>query len=193
MSQLTSQADALRGFNRFYTSAIGVITDRYLGQARPLGEARLLFEIGARGASVRDLRSTLDLDAGYLSRLLRSLQGQGLVQVRSRPGDSRARVAELTPAGRVELAGLNERATAVASGLLAPLSDQQRHELITALGIVERRLRLCLDVRRLLAGRRVWLSLRRRALGTPRLRLRRRRARRHVDPRRRARTILEEP
>jgi DNA-binding MarR family transcriptional regulator/ribosomal protein S18 acetylase RimI-like enzyme len=142
MSQVTAQADALRGFNRFYTSAIGVITDRYLGQARPLGEARLLFEIGARGASVRDLRTTLDLDAGYLSRLLRSLQGQGLVQVRSRPCDSRARVAELTPAGRVELAGLNERATAVASGLLAPLSDQQRHELITALGIVERRLRL---------------------------------------------------
>ena len=103
MSQLTAQADALRGFNRFYTSAIGVITDRYLGQARPLGEARLLFEIGARGAPVRDLRSTLDLDAGYLSRLLRSLQGQGLVQVRSRPCDSRARVAELTPAGRAEL------------------------------------------------------------------------------------------
>src|ERR1700729_2532791 len=136
MSQVTAQADALRGFNRFYTSAIGVITDRHLGQAR------LLFEIGGEGASVRDLRSTLELDAGYLSRLLRSLQGQGLVQVRSGPGDSRARVAELTPAGRVELAGLNERATAVASGLLSPLSDQQRHELITALEIVERRLRL---------------------------------------------------
>ena len=85
MSPVTTHADALRGFNRFYTSAIGVITDRYLGQDRPLGEARLLFEIGAGGASVRDLRSTLDLDAGYLSRLLRSLQGQGLVQVRSLP------------------------------------------------------------------------------------------------------------
>lgn len=47
MSQVTTDVDALRGFNRFYTSAIGVITDRYLGQARPLGEARLLFEIGA--------------------------------------------------------------------------------------------------------------------------------------------------
>jgi DNA-binding MarR family transcriptional regulator/GNAT superfamily N-acetyltransferase len=142
MNQVIAQADALRGFNRFYTSAIGVITDRYLGQARPLGEARLLFEIGASGASVRDLRSILDLDAGYLSRLLRSLQGQGLVRVRSRPSDNRARMAELTPAGRTKLTDLNERATTVASRLLAPLTDQQRDELITAMGIVQRRLRL---------------------------------------------------
>ena len=77
MSKVTTQSDALRGFNRFYTSAIGVITDRYLGQARPLGEARLLFEIGASGASVRDLRSTLDLDAGYLSPAAPLAAGSG--------------------------------------------------------------------------------------------------------------------
>jgi hypothetical protein len=52
---------------------IGVLTDRYLGQARPLAEARLLFEIGTGGSAIRDLRGRLGLDSGYLSRLLRSL------------------------------------------------------------------------------------------------------------------------
>jgi DNA-binding MarR family transcriptional regulator/GNAT superfamily N-acetyltransferase len=142
MDQLAMEAQAFRGFNRFYTGAIGVLTDRYLGQARPLGEARLLFEIGAEGAAVQDLRTALDLDAGYLSRLLRSLQDQGLVQVSSRPADHRARIAELTTEGHAELADLNHRASTVATGLLAPLTSRQREELISALDLVQRRLRL---------------------------------------------------
>jgi DNA-binding MarR family transcriptional regulator/GNAT superfamily N-acetyltransferase len=142
MDQLAVEAEAFRGFNRFYTGAIGILTDRYLGQARPLGEARLLFEIGTESAAVQDLRRMLDLDAGYLSRLLRSLQDQGLVRVRSQPADHRARIAELTPEGHAELADLNERAGAVATGLLAPLTGRQREELICALDLVRRRLRL---------------------------------------------------
>jgi DNA-binding MarR family transcriptional regulator/GNAT superfamily N-acetyltransferase len=142
MEEVVIQAEEFRGFNRFYTVAIGVLTDRYLGQARPLREARLLFEIGERGAAIRDLRTLLDLDAGYLSRLLQSLRRQGLVQVRSRPGDRRTRIAELTAQGLAELAEMNEQTTAIAAGLLAPLSSQQRAELIAAMGTVRRRLRL---------------------------------------------------
>jgi DNA-binding MarR family transcriptional regulator/GNAT superfamily N-acetyltransferase len=134
--------EAFGRFNRFYTRTIGVITDRYLGQARPLGEARLLFEIGTRGANVRELRSRLDLDAGYLSRILRSLQDQRLVVVRPHPVDNRVRVAELTPAGRRELAELNERAASVARGLLEPLTEEGRAELLTAMETVRLRLRL---------------------------------------------------
>ena len=142
MSQVAAQAEAFREFNRFFTRAVGVLTDRYLGRDRPLSESRLLFEIGAGGATVRDLRERLGLDSGYLSRLLGSLQGQGLVTVRSRPADNRARIAALTPYGRAELAELNERATAVAAGLLTPLTDRQRGEVITAMEPVRRRLRL---------------------------------------------------
>jgi DNA-binding MarR family transcriptional regulator/ribosomal protein S18 acetylase RimI-like enzyme len=142
MSQVAAQAEAFREFNRFYTRAVGVLTDRYLGRDRPLSESRLLFEIGAGGATVRDLRERLGLDSGYLSRLLGSLQGQGLVTVRSRPSDNRARIAELTPDGRAELAELNERANAVTAGLLAPLTGPQRDEVITAMETVQRRLRL---------------------------------------------------
>jgi DNA-binding MarR family transcriptional regulator/GNAT superfamily N-acetyltransferase len=137
-----AQAAEFRSFNRFYTAAIGVLTEQYLGQGRPLGEARLLFEIGETGAAVSDLRGVMNLDAGYLSRLLQSLRRQGLVRVSASPGDSRAKVVELTAAGRAELAELDKRSTAVAVGLLGRLSGAERAELIAAMTVVQRRLRL---------------------------------------------------
>src|SRR6187549_4009995 len=100
-----AQVETVRDFNRYYTRRLGVLTDRYLGQDRPLSEARLLFEIGDR-ADVRDLRARLGLDSGYLSRLLRSLQEQDLVRTRTHPADGRVRIAELTDAGRRERADL---------------------------------------------------------------------------------------
>lgn len=142
MNGIAEQANILRTFNRFYTSAIGVLTDRYLGQARPLGEARLLFEVGLNGAAIKDLRDSLQLDAGYLSRLVHSLQRQGLVRVSAHPSDQRIKTVELTAAGRTELQDLDERSTAVAVNLLAPLTDDQRRELISALELVRRHLRL---------------------------------------------------
>src|SRR5215470_4482223 len=89
---------ALRRFNRYFTRRIGVLDDHYLGQDRPLGQARLLYEIGD-GVSLRELRGRLGLDAGYLSRMARTLQAQGLVRTSVHPLDSRLRLAELTPAG----------------------------------------------------------------------------------------------
>ena len=75
----------IRQFNRTVTEGIGALHDRFLGRARPLGEARLLWEIGPEGAEVRALRSRLGLDSGYVSRLLRSLQRQRLARVRVDP------------------------------------------------------------------------------------------------------------
>ena len=82
---------ALRLFNRYFTRRIGALDDHYLGQDRPLGEARLLFEIGD-GASLRELRSRLGLDAGYLSRMAKTLQAQGLVRLSAHPQDNRLRM-----------------------------------------------------------------------------------------------------
>ncbi len=134
--------ETFRKFNRFYTQTIGVLTDRYLGQGRPLGESRVLFEIGADGAGVRELRTRLAVDAGYLSRTLRSLQDQGLVVLRPQPGDNRTRTAQLTAKGRREVAALDERAGAVVRGLLEPLSATGRADLIKAMETIRRRLRL---------------------------------------------------
>ncbi|MFF5082737.1 GNAT family N-acetyltransferase [Actinoplanes sp. NPDC000266] len=133
--------DLVRDFNRYYTRRIGVLNDEYLGQGRPLGEARLLFEIGA-GADLRDLRRRLGLDSGYLSRMLRSLGDQGLVAVAPRPGDARVRTATLTEAGRRELADLEDRSRAGVAGLLGPLSPEQRSRLVGAQAEVRRLLRL---------------------------------------------------
>ncbi|MFF9211240.1 MULTISPECIES: GNAT family N-acetyltransferase [unclassified Streptomyces] len=135
---------ALRRFNRAYTRRIGALDDHYLGQDRPLGQARLLFEIGEAGTGVplRELRARLGLDAGYLSRMVKALQAQGLVRLRAHPDDSRVRTVELTAAGRVEIKEQNRRADALATGLLDGLTAEQRDRLTEALGTAHRLLRL---------------------------------------------------
>jgi ribosomal protein S18 acetylase RimI-like enzyme len=91
---------------------------------------------------LRDLRSRLGLDAGYLSRLVRALEKEGLIRVGADAADGRIRVAELTAAGRAELAEQHRRANDVAEGLLGSLTEQQRAELTASLGTAERLLRL---------------------------------------------------
>jgi DNA-binding MarR family transcriptional regulator/GNAT superfamily N-acetyltransferase len=130
--------DQVRRFNRVVTERVGALNDRFLGRARPLGEARLLWEVGEDGCEVRLLRSRLALDSGYLSRLLRSLENSGLVRVSPGRADRRIRVARLTAAGRRERATLDQRSDALAETLLAPLSAHQRERLVAAMREVER-------------------------------------------------------
>ena len=133
-----AMVDQVRRFNRVVTERVGALDDRFLGRARPLGEARLLWEIGLDGGEVRLLRGRLGLDSGYLSRLLRSLETAGLVKVSASRRDRRIRVAHLTAAGRRERAMLDERSDKFAQSLLAPLSPQQRERLVAAMRDVER-------------------------------------------------------
>jgi hypothetical protein len=67
----------VRSFNRAVSRRIGALNDSFLDRGRPLGEARLLYEIGRSGDEVRDLRARLGLDSGYLSRLLRVARAAG--------------------------------------------------------------------------------------------------------------------
>jgi DNA-binding MarR family transcriptional regulator/GNAT superfamily N-acetyltransferase len=128
----------VRRFNRLHTQRVGALETRFLGRDRPLGEARVLWEIGDPGREVRDLRWELDLDSGYLSRLLRSLEAAGLVTVGPSAADRRVRTAQLTAAGRAERAELDRRSDELASSLIAPLTDLQRERLAGALDDVER-------------------------------------------------------
>ncbi|MGW1166683.1 GNAT family N-acetyltransferase [Streptomyces sp. NPDC002550] len=132
---------AFRRFNRYFTRRIGVLDDHYLGQDRPLGEARLLFEIG-EGVSLRELRRRLGLDAGYLSRMTKALQAQGLIRLVVPAHDNRLRLVEPTAAGRAEVAEQQRRADALAAGLLEGLGPAQRAELTAAMATAERLLRL---------------------------------------------------
>ncbi len=136
-----SSIERVRHFNRTVARHIGALTDRFLGSARPLGESRVLWEVAPEGTEVRALRACLGLDSGYTSRVLRSLERQGLVTLEASPDDRRVRRIHLTTAGRAEQAVLDRRSDAVARGLLEPLGDGERTRLLAAMNEVERLLR----------------------------------------------------
>ena len=128
----------MRRFNRTVTQRVGALNDEFLARDRPLGQARVLWEIGPDGCDLRLLRSRLDLDSGYLSRLLRSLESDGLVAVAQHGVDGRVRTARLTSLGLAERAELDQRAEEAAESILQPLSDRQRTRLVSAMAEVER-------------------------------------------------------
>ncbi|MEH1016986.1 helix-turn-helix domain-containing GNAT family N-acetyltransferase [Micromonospora sp. CPCC 206060] len=132
---------AVRRFNRTVTQRVGALDDGYMARGRPLAQARLLWEIGPDGAEVAALRARLGLDSGYLSRLLRTLETDGLVTVGpsgQAGGDGRVRTAALTDAGRAEWAELDKRSDEFAWSILAPLSASRRGRLVAAMAEVER-------------------------------------------------------
>jgi DNA-binding MarR family transcriptional regulator/GNAT superfamily N-acetyltransferase len=141
--------DQVRSFNRVVTQRAGALDDRYLGRNRPLGQDRVLWEIGTEGCEVRALRSRLGLDAGHLSRLLRSLEDAGLARTNPSPADRRIRVAHLSSSGLKERAVLDRRSDELAESMLAPLDADQREELVAAMRTVRRLLATgTIDIRR---------------------------------------------
>jgi DNA-binding MarR family transcriptional regulator len=133
--------DVVRSFNRSVTRRIGALDEHFLGRRRSLGACRVLFEIGGQGIEIRALRERLDLDSGYLSRLLRGLEHEGLIRTTQAPDDGRVGFVILTATGRKELATLNRLSDTAAASLLEPLTENQRRELATAMAAVERLLR----------------------------------------------------
>jgi DNA-binding MarR family transcriptional regulator/GNAT superfamily N-acetyltransferase len=133
---------AVRSFYRALTLRVGVFTDSFLGRGRALAQSRLLFEIGNDGADVRELRSRLGLDSGYLSRLLRSLERDGLIEVTTPESDLRSRRAHPTIAGLAELEELDRLGDRFAEETLEPLSDDERARLVNAMSEVEQLLNL---------------------------------------------------
>jgi DNA-binding MarR family transcriptional regulator/GNAT superfamily N-acetyltransferase len=134
----------VRSFNRTVAERIGALGDGFLGRGRPMGESRILWEIGPEGTEVRELRARVGLDSGYTSRVLRSLERQGLITLEVSPDDGRVRYVRPTDAGRAERAELDRRSDEVAWSFLEPLDDRQRAKLVTAMNEVERLLRASL-------------------------------------------------
>jgi DNA-binding MarR family transcriptional regulator/GNAT superfamily N-acetyltransferase len=130
----------VRSFNRLVTRQAGALGDTYFGR-RPLGQCRVLYEVGPRGATTREVRARLGLDSGALTRMVTSLERDGLVEKRPHPDDARTERLCLTPAGRSELGELDRITDELAASALAPLTEEQRARLLRAQA----------DVRRLLA------------------------------------------
>lgn len=137
-----NRVHALREFNRFYTRRIGVLNEGLLQSRFTLTESRLLWELahgaGDDGVTASELASRLDIDAGYLSRLLRGFKDRGLVKAARAPHDARQFRLTLTAAGRRAFAPLDTRSQQEVAALLAPLSQAQQQDLLQACGTIER-------------------------------------------------------
>jgi DNA-binding MarR family transcriptional regulator len=124
---------AIRAFNRFYTARVGALRDGLLSTAHPLPEARILYELGrCEAIDAGDLRRSLELDAGYLSRLLARLQEQGLVARERSAADARRQRVALTERGREAYATLDARSSAEIGALLEGLSTASSTPASTA-------------------------------------------------------------
>ena len=131
------QVAAVREFNRFYTNVIGLLREGLLDTPYSLTEARILFELARDGETeTSHLRSWLDIDAGYLSRLLARFEAGGLVRRARSPADARRQVIGLTAAGRAIFADLDARSGDQIRALLAALSPAGRQRLTGAMASI---------------------------------------------------------
>jgi DNA-binding MarR family transcriptional regulator/GNAT superfamily N-acetyltransferase len=127
----------VRRFNRTVTQRVGALDDGYLRRGRPLAQARVLYEIDRGRTEVRELRAHLDLDSGYLTRLLQALERDGLIAIDEDPADRRVRRATLTASGRAERAEYERLSDEAAAAFLEPLGEAQRARLVEAMSVVE--------------------------------------------------------
>jgi DNA-binding MarR family transcriptional regulator/GNAT superfamily N-acetyltransferase len=128
------QISSLREFNRFYTAKLGLLRKRHLDGEFSLTEARSLYEIGSHPRiTASALRETLDLDRGYISRLLSSLSRRKLIRQAASTADGREKLLTLTPAGERSVKHLNESSNLHISEILASIEPHDREALLTAL------------------------------------------------------------
>ena len=129
---------AVRRFNRFYTQQLGVLQPAWLDSPFSLTEARVLYEIGHRdGATATDIARDLDLDAGYLSRILRRFRRSGLVRRQVSAADRRQSFLSMTVRGGKAFAPLEKRAQLQVGALLARLSPLEQEHLVSSMRAIE--------------------------------------------------------
>ena len=134
MDALREQVAEVRAFNRFYTKQIGVLQDGLVDTPYTLAEARVIFELAQRkGLDVSVLREDLELDRGYLSRILGRLTEAGLVERERSEADGRKQVVRLTRSGRSAFGQLDRHTVTQLSGFLRGLSGADRDRLLAAM------------------------------------------------------------
>lgn len=130
---------AVRRFNRYYTRRIGLLGEGLLGGPLTLSEARLVYELAQRGtATATELGADLDLDSGYMSRLLRGLAARRLVSKRRCDDDGRQVLLSLTPSGRRVFAAIDARSREQVGAMIERLSGAERLQLVDALATTQR-------------------------------------------------------
>jgi DNA-binding MarR family transcriptional regulator/GNAT superfamily N-acetyltransferase len=136
--QRDQRIDAVRGFNRFYTRQIGVLRKTFLDSPYSLGEARVLYEVASRDApTASDVGRALDLDAGYLSRLLRNFEKRGLIKRKVSARDARQSHLALSPRGHAVYVSLDQRSQRDMAAMLGKLKPAEQARLVAAMQTIE--------------------------------------------------------
>jgi DNA-binding MarR family transcriptional regulator/GNAT superfamily N-acetyltransferase len=136
-----ARIEAVRRFNRFYTRRIGVLSEGLLRSEFTLTESRLLWELAHRASiTATELARELDLDPGYISRLVRTFKDRALIESSRSSSDARNQQLSLTPAGQSAFAPLNTRSQAEVQVLLATLSEAQQLRLLQSMAVIEQTL-----------------------------------------------------
>jgi DNA-binding MarR family transcriptional regulator/GNAT superfamily N-acetyltransferase len=129
---------AIRSFNRFYTRAIGTLEEHLLQSSLSLPEARVLYEIATHTQpTASEIAATLNLDLGYLSRILRTFIDRKLITRKTSPTDGRQSFLSLTKPGQKEFATLNQRSNQQIEQMIAPFTGEQRTRLVQAMSTIE--------------------------------------------------------
>ena len=137
-STAAAHVASLRRFNRFYTRRIGVLDEHLYGTPFTLPQTRVLWELAHHeGTTATELARALDLDPGYLSRLLAALKARRLVRAQRSPADARQSLLFLSATGRKAYAAMNAQSEQQIQGLLSPLDEPNRRRLLQATGTIE--------------------------------------------------------
>jgi DNA-binding MarR family transcriptional regulator/N-acetylglutamate synthase-like GNAT family acetyltransferase len=138
MENLSETIKSIRHFNRFYTRQIGVLNQGLLDSPYSLTEARVIYELAQKETcTATELGSQLNLDMGYLSRILANFQKKGLLQKEPSPQDKRQSLLRLSPSGQAAFAILNERSSQEINGMLNTLSAPEQQQLVKAMRTIE--------------------------------------------------------
>jgi DNA-binding MarR family transcriptional regulator/ribosomal protein S18 acetylase RimI-like enzyme len=137
------QISMVRAFNRFYTGRLGVLDHHILQSSLSLSEARVLYELANReNPSAKAIGSELGLDPGYLSRIVRKIEADGLVSRKPEPADRRRHRLALTAKGRQTYSKLDRGSQEQVAGMLSLLSEGDRQRLTGAMATIKRLLAL---------------------------------------------------
>ena len=138
-SDLEDRVAAVRRFSRFYTRRLGVLQDSFLQTSFSLAEARVLYELAHRNKpTATEVADALNLDRGYLSRILRGFMDRDLVFKTSSREDGRQNLLSLTARGRMSFASIDKRSEDDVASMLAKLPTPEQDRVVAAMGAIER-------------------------------------------------------
>ena len=139
LCSLANRVEVVRGFNRFYTQLIGILTEKYLKSPFSLTEARVIYELAHNeGTTAKELCTLLALDAGYLSRILRSFQNRGFIEKKTPETDRRLNILSLTSQGQQAFEYLNSHSTKQAETMMNRTGMDDQSNLIAAMHTIQR-------------------------------------------------------